>query len=88
MPTQAEMGRLRAELERLRDELLAGTLNESQTWVVLEKTSAMLDQARGGQFEKHLQAIYSLLSAVWDNLRLQRQHRIALADEYDPRDVN
>ena len=71
MPTQADMGILRAELERLRDGLLAGTLNETQTWVVLEKTSAMLDQARGGQFERHLQAIYSLLSAVWDNLRLR-----------------
>ena len=84
MPTQADMGRLRAELELLRDGLLAGTLNESQTWVVLEKTSAMLDQARGGQFEAHLKAIYSLLSAVWDNLRLQRHQRIALADECDP----
>ena len=84
MPTQADMGRLRAELERPRDGLLAGTLNESQTWVVLEKTSAMLDQARGGRFEAHLKAIYSLLSAVWDKLRLRRQHRIALADEYDP----
>ncbi len=71
MPTQADMGRLRAELEQLRDGLLAGTLNEGQTWVVLEKTSAMLDQARGGQFEKHLRAIYSLLLAVWDNLMLR-----------------
>ncbi len=84
MPTQADMGRLRAELELLRDGLLAGTLNESQTWVVLEKTSAMLDQARGGRFEAHLKAIYSLLSTVWDNLRLQRQCRLALADECDP----
>ena len=70
---ESQMRDLQLEIEQIRNELISRTLSEEKTWIVLDKTAAMLDEAKGGPFEDKLRLIYSLISAVWDNLR-QQQH--------------
>lgn len=79
MATQPQMEELTAQLERIRDDLLAGTLVESEAWEVLDQTAALLDKSEGGPFEENLRMVYSLVSAVWDNLRQQKRLRDALS---------
>lgn len=79
MATQPQMEELTAQLERIRNDLLAGTLVESEAWEVLDQTAALLDKSEGGPFEENLRMVYSLVSAVWDNLRQQKRLRDALS---------
>ena len=48
MATRTDMTELRMDLERLRDNLVAGTLQERHAWDLLDRTGALLDQAQGG----------------------------------------
>ena len=73
--TESQMRDLQAELEQIRDELVARTLTEGRTWIVLDKAATLLDEAQGSPFEEKLRLIYSLVSAVWDNLRQQKRLR-------------
>ncbi len=73
MATQTDMTELRMDLEHLRDELVAGTLQERHAWTILDKAGTLLDQAQGGPFEENLRIIYSLVSVVWNNLRQQKR---------------
>ncbi len=77
--TESQMRDLQEELEQIRDELVARTLDEQRTWIVLDKTATLLDEAQGSPFEGKLRLIYSLVSAVWDNLRQQKRLRDVLA---------
>ena len=81
MATDTDMTELRIELEQLRDELVAGTLQERDAWTILDRTGALLDQAQGGPFEENLRIIYSLVSVVWNNLRQQKRLRDAVTGE-------
>jgi len=81
MATHTEMTELRMDLEQLRDELVAGTLQERQAWTILDRTGTLLDQAQGGPFEKNLRIIYSLVSVVWNNLRQQKRLHEAMPGE-------
>ncbi len=81
MATHTEMTELRMDLEQLRDDLVAGTLQERQAWTILDRTSTLLDQAQGGPFEKNLRIIYSLVSVVWNNLRQQKRLHEAMPGE-------
>ena len=81
MATHTEMTELRMDLEQLRDELVAGTLQERQAWTILDRTGTLLDQAQGGPFEKNLRIIYSLMLVVWNNLRQQKRLHEAMAGE-------
>ncbi|MCH8315845.1 MAG: hypothetical protein IIA64_07715 [Planctomycetes bacterium] len=75
MATQTDMTELRMDLEQLRDELVAGTLQERDAWALLDRTGTLLDQGQGSPFEENLRVIYSLVSVVWNNLRqLKRLH--------------
>lgn len=73
--TESQMRDLQADLEQIRDELVARTLSDQRTWIVLDKTATLLDEAQGSPFEENLRLIYSLVSAVWDNLRQQKRLR-------------
>ena len=73
MATHTDMTELRMDLEELRDELVAGTLQERQAWAILDRTGTLLDEAQGGPFEENLRVIYSLVSVVWNNLRQQKR---------------
>ncbi len=81
MATHTEMTELRMDLEQLRDELVAGTLQERHAWAILDRTGTLLDQAQGGPFEKNLHIIYSLVSVVWNNLRQQNRLHEAMPGE-------
>ena len=81
MATHTDMTELRMDLEQLRDDLVAGTLQERQAWTILDRTSTLLDQAQGGSFEKNLRIIYSLVSVVWNNLRQQKRLHEAMPGE-------
>ena len=75
MATHTDMTELRMDLEQLRDELVAGTLQERDAWALLDRTGTLLDQGQGSPFEENLRVIYSLVSVVWNNLRqLKRLH--------------
>ena len=75
MATHTDMTELRMDLEQLRDELVAGTLQERDAWALLDRTGTLLDQGQAGPFEENLRVIYSLVSVVWNNLRqLKRLH--------------
>ena len=76
---ESQMRDLQIEIEQIRNELVARTLSEEITWLVLDKTAAMLEEAKGGPFEGKLRLIYSLISTVWDNLRQQRHLRDVLS---------
>ncbi len=69
MSTPAEMHILVQELESARDAHMAGTLTETAMWVLVDKASIMLDDPCFDPFEDHLKIIYTLLSAVWANIR-------------------
>jgi len=69
------------DLERLRDNLVAGTLRERHAWDLLDRTGTLLDQAQGGPLEENLRVIYSLVSVVWNNLRLQKRLHDAIPGE-------
>ncbi len=73
MATHTDMTELRMDLEHLRDELVAGTLQERDAWTILDRTGTLLDQAQGSPFDEHLRVIYSLVSVVWNNLRQQKR---------------
>ena len=73
MATHTEMTELRIDLEQLRDDLVAGKLQERQAWTILDRTGTLLDQAPGSPFEENLRVIYSLVSVVWNNLRQQKR---------------
>ena len=81
MATRTDMTELRMDLERLRDNLVAGTLQERHAWDLLDRTGALLDQAQGGPLEENLRVIYSLVSVVWNNLRLQKRLHDAIPGE-------
>ena len=81
MATQTEMNELRMDLEQLREELVAGTLQERHAWAILDRTGALLDQSQGGPFDKNLGIIYSLVSVVWNNLRQQKRLHEAMPGE-------
>lgn len=81
MATQPQMDELTAQLERIRDDLLDGTLIEREAWEVLDRTAALLDKSNGGPFEENLRMVYSLVSAVWDTLRQQERLRDALSGD-------
>ncbi len=81
MATVSDMSDLRMDLEQLRDDLVAGTLVERQAWAVLDRTTALLDEAEGGPLEENLRVIYSLVSVVWNNLRQQKRLHDAVGGE-------
>ncbi len=81
MATRTDMTELRMDLERLRDNLVAGTLQERHAWDLLDRTGTLLDQAQGGPLEENLRVIYSLVSVVWNNLRLQKRLHDAIPGE-------
>ena len=81
MATRADMTELRMDLERLRDNLVAGTLQERHAWDLLDRTGTLLEQAQGGLFEENLRVIYSFVSVVWNNLRLQKRLHDAMPGE-------
>ncbi len=56
---------LRERLERLREQLLGGGIEDRSLWLLLQDTSTLLDLSRGGKFEKSLEVIYDLLFTVW-----------------------
>ncbi|MCH8823552.1 MAG: hypothetical protein IH984_08605 [Planctomycetes bacterium] len=77
--TESQMRDLQEELEQIRDELVARTLDEQRAWIVLDRAAKMLDEAQGSPFEGKLRLIYSLVSAVWDSLRQQKRLRDVLS---------
>ena len=81
MATRTDMTELRMDLEQLRDNLVAGTLQERHAWDLLDRTGTLLDQAQGGPLEENLRIIYSLVSVVWNNLRQQKRLHDAIPGE-------
>ena len=69
MITPSDMQHLRSEMIHLRQRLISRTMTEHDVWALLQKAESMLDEAKGGEFEKDIKLIYSMLSIVWNNTR-------------------
>ena len=66
---------LQAQLEELKAMHIAGGLKEQEVWGVMQRASAMLDEAEGSKFEGCLEVIFHLLSSMWSNTRNQSRLR-------------
>ena len=64
---------LQQELESLQSSYVAGTLQSQQLWGVMQRTSVLLEDARGTRFEDVLGVILNLLNSIRQNCSNQKQ---------------
>ena len=69
MSQELNMNDLEKDLVDLRAMALSGELTEHQTFLALERTESLLEDAKGTPMEETLRVIHCLLSSVWSNVR-------------------
>lgn len=67
LPTMTE------QLEQLRDDHLAGVLDEQRLWRLLADARQMQEKVKGSDIEECVANIYSLLESIWRLSRSQKQ---------------
>ncbi len=71
MITEADIDRLRSELERLRDAYVQGQLDDQRLWRLMQAANDLSLQAAGSPLGPTVQVVCRLLQAMWTTTRQQ-----------------